>query len=114
MLKFLSILLVLAAAGGTAQAEPLKFSDTEKTMVRVSFVDLNLGSEEGAAVLRGRIMSAAKSLCEDGSATLSVAARYAQRECVRESSQAALVTANRLIAQWRSAPRLAGVEEARN
>lgn len=114
MLKFLPILLVLALAGGTAQAEPLKFSDTAKTMIRVTFIDLNLGSEEGAAVLRRRIMLAARSLCGRNSQPLSVGARLTQRKCVRESSRPALARADRLIAQWRFAPRLAQTEAIRN
>lgn len=113
MLKCLPILLVLAADCGTAQAEPLKFTDTEKAMARVAVVDLNLGSEEGATVLRRRIMLAARSLCES-SLPLSVGARLAQRQCVRDSLRPALARADRLIAQWRSAPRLAQGETIRN
>lgn len=114
MLKCLPILLVLAADCGTAQAEPLKFTDTEKAMAKVAVVDLNLGSEEGAAMLRRRIMLAARSLCESGSQPLSVGARLAQRQCVRDSLRPALARADRLIAQWRSAPRLAQGETIRN
>lgn len=114
MLKFLPILLALVAAGEIAQAEPLKFTDTEKAMARVAYVDLNLGSEEGAAALRRRIMLAARSLCESGSQPLSVGARLAQRQCVRETIRPALARADRLIAQWRSAPQLAQGETIRN
>lgn len=114
MLKFLPILLVLAVASGTARAEPLKFVNTEKAIAKVTFVDLNLGSEEGAATLRRRIMLAGRSLCRIGAQPLSVREWLAQRECVRESTRPALAKADRLIAQWRSAPRLALVQAPRN
>lgn len=114
MLKFLPILLVLAVAGGTARAEPLKFINEERPTARVSYADLNLGSEEGAETLRRRVMSAARSLCGNGLQGMSVGERRAARACLRDSARPALAQAERLIAQWASQHRFAGVQTPAN
>lgn len=70
-----------AAAPAAAEAPPLSEGSVS---VEVSLVDLDLGSQAGAAVAVGRIKAAAREVCKDA-APRSVLAPRAVHECERDT-----------------------------
>lgn len=103
----LVLALSTAALSGTASAAPLSTAEQEERSVAVSYRDLDLGSDEGVATLRRRLVAAAKSVCESEGLRISSLEFIEEQRCMRESLSRALATMDRLVAQLRSATRVA-------
>jgi len=86
------LLLAVVASSASAVAVAAEFGDAVPTRI-VKFGDLNLSSDDGAAVLYRRIKGAAKAVCEL-SDVRPLDAMTAGRRCTDEAIERAVVQVN--------------------
>lgn len=91
-----SLLLALASAATFAlmAAAPADAAVIHRTSVRVSYADLDIDNQAGAAALLGRIRSAARAVCGDYSGPISLRARAAIRQCENARVEKAVTDVN--------------------